>query len=306
MAQSETDPASKKSSHVQKVATTFMTLPTEVLEIILKEAFRDPCLQTRLVESFNTLSVRIALPQAILVSRDYFKVAKQAALQEGSVCLAGIPRRFWHMNVRPKTSHPKMTVSPDFHQIQHLTLQKIESDMSPYSTKNLKAIVKAAPRLRRLVVQPKFKIWLMYEDMSPNSVELDRDAVDEEMSIPLNDTRSDYIKRKFEKRIDKWPTSYDNMDWHYLAVALLAWTTRNKTFEVSLEVNVNDLVDEWHLWTVKSSTRTHALAIVPGRNNIKYAENGEPEKIIAMSSSLFDDMCNSQAGQKRLRRTRAA
>jgi hypothetical protein len=151
-------------------------------------------------------------------------------------------------------SRPRITVSADFHQIQYLNLQTIESysTQSSYSTKTLKAIVNAAPRLQRLVVNKTFDFCLWYEDIAPNLVEDDLGVGNEQITVLLDGTRSENIKQKFEKSINNWFTCYSSADRQYLTVALASWMTRTKAFEVSLQIDVEVYVPDhrvkYYMW----------------------------------------------------------
>jgi hypothetical protein len=197
-------------------ATRLLDLPSEILQMILREAYRGMALDTKYQPS--THKVMPAYPPSILVSKAYTAEAKQAILQEAI------------FNVRMDSMVSQMIgyegfyagFSSDFGLIRHL---RIHSAICPGKTKSkLSILVEAAPRLRTLTLIYERPIVLDYAD----------GIKDEGFSGKLTEGTLSGISRE----LGAWVCSPQKIEINSLTAWGQQWAKREDILEVFMETEV--------------------------------------------------------------------
>jgi hypothetical protein len=229
------------STQASDVAPTLMSLPPEILEIILRKVFSDRCLHAS-IRHFPRL--QIMLPKAILVSKAYFKVAKHAALQD-SMIIVRDTCYFWPKDWNWINETLDITVSTDFQTIQYLIiLNMYQSTDKPY-IEVLEAVLGAVPKLRKLVLGALNSVRLQRDDFIClrqehfSYVPNDYPCPDElgNVAVALHSKGALAIKTRFMALVlpDRYP-----WDLHgcFVAAAIETWLAQSNGAELCLEAEV--------------------------------------------------------------------
>ncbi|KPI36342.1 uncharacterized protein AB675_7275 [Cyphellophora attinorum] len=272
-----------------------MDLPPEILHMIFRIVSYAPQLRVRFLKRSRTLI--IPHPHSILVSRKFFeysKAAKADVLSQAMVVLR--EEDFGHERYLPINFHP------DFGLIQNLTAQHCWSDSS---IKNLKVLFASALRLRTVTVEgPSISASGNFQQWTSISHDAHGDW-NWFTAVPGPNFQQD-IKREVEDNLLRALHPRLIYEHSAAAVALEAWLSRGKEFELRLKFNVRGCkyfrtpqrppwrYKDRHLWDVTFSTHEQYLKIGPGEGN-HIRERGEQESDITTDPALFDRLCDSSA-----------
>ncbi|KPI34841.1 uncharacterized protein AB675_4849 [Cyphellophora attinorum] len=294
-----------------------MSLPSEILESIIDKVFPDS--QLYIINGKDLKwpkKMSIRLPHSLLVSKTYFKLAKAAALQQATIA---IPHKFDIDRARISS----LLFSPDFRLLQYLDVRSWIHTWRQIDERVFKAMLSAAPQLRKLTVDGP-KIWGCRGYTSTGHRDRD-DPVP--FTVTPGPDLPQHIKQKFEEEFRFKPINYRVPNFKDMGgLALHAWLTRNKDFELCFVARVKthtwskDLCGspggprggfiERHLWDVTFSTHTPALAVKPGdrpgNENCNPDQKEEAEFDIPIDPSFFENVYNSPDCQMVLQRFRNA
>ncbi|KPI36347.1 uncharacterized protein AB675_7269 [Cyphellophora attinorum] len=305
----------KMSAQASDVVPTLMSLPPEILEIILRKVFSDRCLHASM-RRFPRLN--IMLPKAILVSKAYFKVAKHAALQD-SMIIVRDTCYFWSKDWLDETLD--ITVCTDFQTIQYLTILNMNQSTDKPYIEVLEAVLDAVPNLRRLVLGALNTVRLQRDDFICLRQEHFSYVPDDEsctdnlgnVAVALHSKGALAIKTSFMAHFlpDRYP--WDPYGC-FLAAAIETWLVQDVGVELCLEAEVGGEVGGedpdpfWQpfcLWAARLNLRRNTLSIIPACENSRHVEGGEPESMMKMDPSFLLDSLKSPIAQGRLRAYKA-
>jgi hypothetical protein len=226
------------STQASYVGPTLMSLPPEILEIILGKVFSGRCLRISMRHRPRTLKIRI--PQGIRVSKEYFKLAKYAALQE-SMIIVRDSCDFWSDDYGWESL--SVTISADFQIIQYLTIHH-QGVCQPY-VELLEAVLGVGPKLRNLVLgalntvrlQRDDFICLQREDFS--YVPDDESCTDDHgnVAVALHSKGAQVIKTRFLALFlpDRYPWDLYGC---FLAAAVETYSAQTDGVELCLDAEV--------------------------------------------------------------------
>ncbi|KPI36294.1 uncharacterized protein AB675_7270 [Cyphellophora attinorum] len=248
----------------------------------------------------------IVLPRAVLVSRKYFELAKPAALRESMIVLDESDD-----SLEMDIAIADITVSKDFQVVQHLSMYR--GVTRPYFA-SLEAALAAVTSLQKLVLGAPDSTCLPGYIGPKWFVQIEESGteIDKRFDVGLGSSGARAIKINFE---DDFALRGDRSREYccFLVGALETWLAREEGFEICMEEEVcGDMAQPsmagWcsypHLWTAAFSTRRQGLAIIPGKDNSNYSENGTPESVIPIDPSFFREAHRHTALQMRLREYR--
>lgn len=236
-----------------------MDLPSEILHMIFRRVFYEPRLRLRFLKRSRTLI--IPSPRSVLVSQKFFeysKAAKAAVLPSATVVLDEEAFQQIHLPIITR---------PDFSLVQDLTAQNCWNSLS---IRTLKVIFDSAPRLRRLTVQGP-SIWACGNYVDWTSIShIAQGDFNWYTAVPGPNFQQD-IKQAVEDNLRRSFHARQVLSYPQVAVALDAWLSRNKEFELCFDFRVLGLKyfrayrhpyfhrKDRHLWVSEHLGKTQEL-----------------------------------------------
>ncbi|KPI36363.1 uncharacterized protein AB675_7283 [Cyphellophora attinorum] len=240
-------------------------LPSEVLQMIFKEVFKGLHLDCK----YSPVSsiTRITYPSSIIVSKQYLAEAMAAVLQEATIDLGrqkfnqarGLPYSF-----------------PGFQNVQHIKAPLWHHTLPGAAL----AAVKAAPRLLTLTLTLEYPFWLWH---SSGSWKFASGSFGSNAAQLVLETKGvEVFKSKFQSFLSHKLQPF----WRDI---IREWSQRHEAFQICMAADLTAQTTDlksFHLSTAIFSTRTGALALMPGKDNVNPVKD-KPEFVVPLDPSFF-------------------